>query len=277
MRLMNDSLSSFLSVAELLPVLKNIALLVLACTVRIYAAFMILPPTSGQIFPVIARNGVCLCLGLYIAWGQPISMVSELSAARLVLMLGKELLLGLLIGFAGAVVFWVAEAVGTLIDNQAGYNNVQQTNPLSQEQSTPVGNLLGQLAIGGFYLLGGMTVLAGILFESYRWWPLVSMGPAWPNILESFVQIHTSRLLETAVKVAAPVLLALLIVELGIGLLNKSSPQIEATALALPIKAVVALAMLSLLVALFFDQARPALSLQLLAQELSQWAQVMRR
>jgi type III secretion protein T len=274
---MNDSPGALLSIAALLPELKNAALLLLACTLRVYVAFLVLPPTSAESFGTIARNGVCVCLGLYIAWGQPLREIQELSAVGLTMVLAKELLLGLLLGYAGAVVFWVAEGVGALIDNQAGYNNVQQTNPLSQESSTPVGNLLGQLAVCGFYLLGGMAVLSGILFESFRWWPLGSMGPAWPSILEDFVRAYTSRYLETVVTVAAPVLLALLVVDLGIGLLNKSASQLEPNSLAQPIKGAVALAMLSLLVALFFEQARAALSLQQLAQELGQWAQAMRR
>lgn len=274
---MNDSPGSFLTLGALVPELQNVALLVLACTVRVYAAFLVLPPTSVESFNTIARNALSLCLGAYIAWGQPLREILELSAAGLMLVLAKELLLGLLLGYAGAVVFWVAEGVGALIDNQAGYNNVQQTNPLSHASSTPVGNLLSQLAVCGFYLLGGMTVLSGILFESFRWWPLGSVGPAWPSILEDFVRAYTGRFLETVVKVAAPVMLALLMVDLGIGLLNKSASQIEPNSLAQPIKGVVALAMLSLLVGLFFDQARAALSLQQLAQELSHWAQAMRR
>ena len=59
----------------------------------------------------------------------------------------KEVALGLLIGFAASTVFWTAESVGALIDAQTGFNNVQMTNPLSGEQSTPISHLLSQLVI----------------------------------------------------------------------------------------------------------------------------------
>lgn len=196
----------------------------------------------------------------------------------MILLLGKELLLGLLLGYAAAVVFWIAEGVGVLIDNQAGFNNVQQTNPLSGEQNTPISNMLSQLAICGFYMLGGMVVLAGMLFESFKWWPLTSVSSIWPSILEDFVRVYTGRYLESVVKVAAPIVLVLILVDVGIGLLSKTAEKLEPNSLAQPIKATVALAMLlAILVIVFFDQVGPALSQQTLSQELSNWLQALRR
>lgn len=269
---MNDLFSSFSGVIGFGTVLQDGAMLLAVCLLRVYAIFLVLPATTDQSLQGGIRNGVCICLALFIAWGQPASLVHDMDMLRLVATVAKEALIGLVLGFAASTVFWVAEGVGVLIDNQAGYNNVQQTNPLSGEQSTPVGNLLSQLAISGFYLLGGMMVLTGILFDSFHWWPIGSLSPAWSTILEDFVKAQTSHYLELMIKIAAPALLVLMLVDLGFGILSKTAEKLEPNNLAQPVKGAVAIAMLSLLVAVFFEQVRPALSLQALSAEMAQWA-----
>lgn len=255
---------------------QSALMLVALCTVRVFALCMVLPATDGNALQGPVRNGICLCLGLFVAWGQPVLTLSELTMGRLMVLVAKEALLGFMLGYAASVVFWIAESVGILIDNQAGFNNVQQSNPLNGQQSTPVGNLLSQLAISGFYLLGGMTVLTALLFESFTWWPLMDSAPHTARILEDFVRVFTGRYLESMVKVAAPVLLVLVIIDIGMGLLSKTAEKLEPNNLAQPIKGTVALVMLSLLVAIFFEQARPALALQALSQELALWAKAIR-
>jgi type III secretion protein T len=274
---MYDSLGSIASIADLGTLLLQALQILTACSVRCFAVFLVLPATADSAFQGTIRNGIVLCLGTFIAWGQQFDLVTQLPVATLILLMFKELLLGLLLGYAASVVFWIAEGVGVLIDNQAGFNNVQQTNPLSGEKNTPVSNLLSQLAICGFYMLGGMVVLAGMLFESFKWWPLTSVSPIWPSILEDFIRVYTGRYLESVVKVAAPIILVLILVDIGIGLLSKTAEKLDPNSLAQPIKGTVALAMLAILVIVFFDQVRPALSLQMLAQELSNWSQAIRR
>jgi type III secretion protein T len=271
---MNDLFSSFSAVVGSGTVLKDAVMLLAVCLLRVYAVFLVLPAMTDQSVQGNVRNGVCLCLAIFISWGQPATLVVGMDTARLLAVLGKEAIVGLLIGFAASTVFWVAEGVGVLIDNQSGYNNVQQTNPLSGEQSTPVGNLLAQLAIAGFYILGGMLVLTQLLFESFKWWPINSLSPAWSTILEDFVRIQTGSYLEMMMKIAAPALLVLLLIDLAFGILSKSAEKLEPNNLAQPVKGAVALAMLSLLVAVFFEQVRPALTLQSLAKEMERWSKV---
>lgn len=271
---MNDLLSSFSAIVGFGGVLKDAVTLLAMCLLRVYAVFLVLPATTDQSVQGNVRNGVCLCLAIFIAWGQPASLVAGMDTPHLLALLGKEAIVGLMLGFAASTVFWVAEGVGVLIDNQAGYNNVQQTNPLSGEQSTPVGNLLAQLSIAGFYMLGGMIMLTQILFESFQWWPIGSLSPLWSTILEDFVRVQTGSYLEMMMKIAAPALLVLLLIDLAFGILSKSAEKLEPNNLAQPVKGAVALAMLSLLVAVFFEQVRPALTLQSLARDMERWSKV---
>lgn len=247
---------------------KGVLLLLAVCTLRVYAAMLVLPATNSQVLQGVVRNGVALTIGLFIAWGQPLDVIGGLSAMQLAMLIAKEGLIGMMMGFAVATIFWTAEGVGVLIDVQAGYNNVQQTNPLSGEQSTPVGNTLLQLAITGFYLLGGFMAFVGLLFDSFQWWPLREFTPLAPQLLERFVQTQLRNYTEAVIRIVCPVVMVLVLIDLSIGLIAKTADKLEPTNLGQPIKGAVAVLMLSMLVLLFFDQARTRLALQPLALEL---------
>ena len=256
---------------------KSLLTLLAVCSLRGYVAMLVLPVTNDSVLQGVVRNGLALTIGIFIAAGQPLQALDGVPTLTLLALIAKEGLIGLLLGYAVSTVFWVAEGVGVLIDNQAGYNNVQQTNPLSGEQSTPVGNLLSQLAICGFYLLGGMMALVGLLFESFHWWALDQLMPEWSQLLERFLQVQVSSYLQAVVKIASAVVMVLLLIDLGIGLIAKTADKLEPNNLAQPIKGAVALLMLVMLVAVFFEQVRPQLALHAMAHDLSAWLRPLAR
>ncbi|KQV99313.1 type III secretion system export apparatus subunit SctT [Rhizobacter sp. Root1221] len=251
---------------------KALLALVAVCTVRIYAAMLVLPATNDQLITGAVRNGMAVSFGVFVAYGQPVDLAANLNVMQLMSMVLKEAMVGMLIGFAMSTIFWIAEGVGMLIDNQAGFNNVQQTNPLTGQQSTPVGNLLAQLAISGFYMLGGMMVFVGLLFDSFQWWPLLGTMPDWLQLMERFLPGEVTSLAETTLKIAGPVLVTLVLIDLGIGLLGKAAEKLEPNSLGQPIKGATAMLMLVVLIAVFFSQVRPELSLKPLAARFERMA-----
>jgi type III secretion protein T len=257
-----DSIKNGLAMLELGIDIKELLGALALCTARIYAAMVVLPATNDQILHGQTRNAMALGFGLFVACGQPPGLLDHLSVIEIVSLGLKESLIGLLIGFAMSSIFWAAEGVGMLIDNQAGYNSIQQQNPLTGQQSTPVGNLLSQLAIVAFYMLGGMTVFITLLIDSYQWWPLRGTLPDWPQLLERFLPGQMQSYTETTLKIAGPVIVTLMLIDLGIGLLGKAAEKLEPNSLGQPIKGATAMLMLVMLVSVFFTQARPELSMK---------------
>jgi type III secretion protein T len=249
--------------------LQALLSLVVMCSMRIYAAMLILPPTADSVIKGPIRNALALSFGLYVALGQPPHMLQDISAVQLLTLALKETAIGLLLGLACGSIFWIAEGVGMLIDNQAGFNNVQQSNPMSDQQSTPVGNILLQLATVSFYALGGMMVFGGLMMDSFQWWPLKHVMPDWQQLLERFLLEEIRSYSEALIKLAGPVLMMLVIIDLGLGLMTKAAEKLEPSSLSQPIKGATALLMLSLLIAVFFQQLKPQLSLQPLAQRIN--------
>lgn len=236
--------------------LETVLLTIALSSIRLFAAFNVLPATGPQFLQGLTRSGVVVMIGSYVAFGMPAEAVHDISAAQWLGLAVKESIIGLLIGFAAATVFWTAECVGAMIDTQTGYNNVQLSNPLSGQQSTPVSNLLLQLVIMVFYTLGGMLVFVGALFESFTVWPILSPMPSMQGVSDLIFLREIDTLMTAVVKFAAPVILVLLLIDLGFGLITRSADKLEPNSLSQPVKGAVTMLLLALLVGIFIEQVR---------------------
>jgi type III secretion protein T len=236
--------------------LGNIIELLALCSLRFFVTFMVLPATGQQFIQGMIRNGFVLILGFYVAFGQTPEELLDYSALELFSFALKECMIGLLIGFAASTVFWTAECVGAMLDTQTGYNNVQLSNPMSGQQSTPISGMLLQMMVSVFYVLGGMLVLIGVIFESFKIWPIRSTFPSLNKVADLFVIHQLDTLMTGVVKFSAPILLILLLIDLGFGLVTRAADKLEPSSLSQPVKGAVGVLLLSLLVGLFTEQVR---------------------
>jgi len=247
------------------------------CSLRLFALMTLFPPTSDGVLQGVVRNGVALSFSMFVAAGQPDSFGVSLTGLTLLTIGLRETFIGIVMGFAASTVFWVAEGAGIYVDDLAGYNNVQITNPLREEQSTPTGTLLAQVASVAFWTFGGMTFLLGALYESYHWWPLSAATPVPANVLESFVLQQTDSLMQTTAKLAAPMMLMLLLVDFAFGFAAKSAQKLELMTLSQPVKGALTVMMLALFVGIFVDQVRDQLVLSGLGEQLRAIAGPLRK
>lgn len=232
----------------------TLIMLALLTGLRIMVAFFLLPATSDTVLPGTARNGVVLALTFFVAAGQPPQPYEQINTAMLLVLACKEGFLGLAFGYATAPVFWIAQSVGTLIDDMAGYNNVQMTNPLRGDQATPVSTLLMQMVIALFYVGGGMLFVLGALFESFKWWPPYVLFPTLAGTAQAFLIERTDTVWIAVAKLGTPVMLVLVLVDVGLGIVARSADKLEPNSLSQPLRGAIALLMLIALVAVFASQ-----------------------
>ncbi|MGI4983962.1 MAG: type III secretion system export apparatus subunit SctT [Janthinobacterium lividum] len=238
------------------------------CSVRLYVVMTLFPPTADGILQGVVRNGVVLLFSANIAFAQPASFAASLTGMHLLEVGLREALIGVVFGFSASTVFWIAEGAGTYLDYLSGYNNAQVVNPMRSEQSTPSATLLSQMAIMAFWLLGGMMFLLEALYDSYKWWPIASSAPVSTNYLDLFAMRQTDTLMETIAKIASPMLLVLILVDLGFGIAAKSGEKLELNSLSQPVKGAVTVLLLALFAAVFIHQVRDQLDLRLLGAQL---------
>jgi type III secretion protein T len=236
-----------------LDIYRPVLLSVLFGLPRILLICLLLPPFSRQMLPGQTRNGVALSLLLAIQplllAGTPVAIPPWPDAVAILV---KEMFLGLLIGYAAAIPFWVAESTGYFIDNQRGTTMASSIDPMTGEQTSPLGVLLAQTLGVFFFVGGGLPMFLTVLYESYRLWPVFSLMPrldpaAIPTLLGMI-----DRVMALTVLLAAPVIIAMFMTEFAMGLISRFTPQMNVFSLAMPIKSGLATLLLALCIAPMF-------------------------
>lgn len=240
---------------------------VLLLGIRTTVACLILPPLD---FKNIGATGPLLALmvGGWVAWGN----VAEPMAVGLMPWIGlffKEALIGIALGVCGATFFWVVEYIGVILDAKTGFNNIQQTDPMRNEENTPLANSFGQCANAFFFMTAGASSFLGMLFASYHWWPVFDPFPNWMRLMEFVIHQMAHATLVDAISYVAGLLGILLLIDWLLSLTSRISPKMELTELNQPIKAVLTLIILALLVLQYWPDFAELSSLPMLCEK---WA-----
>lgn len=238
---------------EVMPALLNWSIAVVIYTIRFAIVLMILPVTAEGVLNNMSRMGIAAMLALYVALGRPVGEFASLAQGLLLMVVIKEIAIGVALGFAMSTVFWVVEYVGALIDNAAGYNSVQVQNPMSGEQSTPVSDLLSKLAGALFFAVGGGVFFAQAMFESFQVWPVMDLFPSAQGAYSVFVERQLGSMFSNTLKLAAPLLLIVMLIDVGMALLARGAEKLEPSSLAQPIKGIVAVVVVIVMVKTVFD------------------------
>lgn len=228
---------------------------------RFAAAFLVLPLMTRAIVPRQIRIAFVLILVLVAYPGLAVSLpVMDWNLWQWVAFVPKEMFIGGLIGYAMGMVLWTLTAVGELLDTQAGYTNARIFDPYGNHAAGPLSVLMSQLGVLLFVGFGGLQVFMQLLYESLVLWPPASFYPDLSGAVRDFAIATSGTLLEVAARLAAPVLGALLLIELGIGVINRAAPQLNAFYFSMPIKAVAGLLVLALLLSHLVDVVRQQMS-----------------
>ncbi|MBC8658965.1 SctT family type III secretion system export apparatus subunit VscT [Vibrio parahaemolyticus] len=222
---------------------------------RLIACFIFLPILSKQMLGgAMIRNGVLCSLALFIF---PVvneqTLPAETDGLWLIVILGKEVLLGMLIGFVAAIPFWAIEATGFLVDNQRGAAMASMFNPTLGSQSTPTAVLLTQTLITLFFSGGGFVAFIYALFKSYTTWPILGFFPMVTDAWVSFFYDQFQQLMWVGVLMSAPLVLAMFLAEFGLALISRFAPQLNVFFLAMPIKSAIASVLLIVYLGLMMD------------------------
>ncbi|MES2888915.1 MAG: type III secretion system export apparatus subunit SctT [Pseudomonadota bacterium] len=221
---------------------------------RIGAALLVLPLMPNAVVPRLVRAGVAMVfvLSAYPMLAQSVAGLNW-DAAQWMAFVLKEGFIGAMIGYAMGMLLWALGAVGAIIDTQAGYNNAQIFDPFGGHTQGPLSILLTQFGVFLFMCFGGLQVFLQLLYESLQLWPVNAFTPSLGPVFRDLAIQSSTSLLELATRLSAPVIGALLVVELGVGLLNKLAPQLNTYFFAMPLKGLAAMLVLVLMMSHLLD------------------------
>jgi type III secretion protein T len=215
------------------------------CTPRLLTALLIAPFLNTDMITGTTRRSIVLALTLILFPTMlPFIRGHEISVGLVFAIVLKEAVIGALMGYLAGLFVHTIAAVGYLIDHQRGASFASMMDPATGSQSTPMASLFTQMIITLFFVSGGFMLFLSGMYESFRVWPIDTF---WPRFDPAFMRFFLSKLDEVfalAFLLASPLIIALFLSELGLGLINRFAPQLNVFFLSMPVKSAVALAIL---------------------------------
>ncbi len=222
-------------------------LLLGVATARVAATFLLLPMFSTETVPAMVRNSIFVAMGVISLMIQPPLLVSTLAPQQWVGLIAKEVLVGLTIGFFFGSVLWALQGAGEIIDAKVGATLAQVVDPLSGNQTSLNGAFLGRLASVVFLFAGGLSMVVQVVVQSYAIWPIAAPMPRLDAATLVLFEGEFGRLMVLATLFAAPVLSALFLIDLCLGLINRFAQQLNVFTLSMSLKAFASTALILVL------------------------------
>jgi flagellar biosynthetic protein FliR len=223
-----------------LPPIVRLALLL----VRPGFLFLAAPLFGGAYAPPVLKIGLTLVLGISMIPLVPLP--DALPPPALALVLLREALIGLSLGFAIRVLVAGAEFGGHLAGFQLGFTYASVVDPQSGVRNGVLSALYGTVAIVVFFAVNAHHDLLRALARSFEALP-VGAGQVGDG-LASIVMRLLGLVFVLGAQLAAPVVIVLLVAELALGLLSRAAPTLNLMAQGFPIRLLVGLLALAAMV-----------------------------
>ena len=153
---------------------------------------------------------------------------STVSSSNLLFMVESELLLGFACGLAGRLIISGLQMAGQLIGQVSGIS-LSELRVADEEAATVHGRLLVLIGLSSFLILGGHRQVVQALLDSFQ---TIAPGAILPmDSLVTLLQDVSGLAFHLAVRISAPILVAMLIALLAVGMLNRTLPQLNIMAI----------------------------------------------
>lgn len=210
----------------------------LFATIRCGAWLSIAPPFQGAV-PARVRAGFSVALGLCIAPRlEGAATMPTTDTLALVSGAFYQAVIGLALGLLVFVLFQAVLAAGSMIDSFAALTSAQIFDPLSKTTIGPMGRLYQTLGIAALFIMNGHLLLVGGLIRTFNAAPLGGLRLDRMGVLLTH---DVSQFMLAAIQIAAPILGALFLTELLLGLATRAAPKLNILVLGLGVKSLVLL------------------------------------
>lgn len=221
------------------------SLLVLA---RIAPLFVLGPVFGSKLIPSRARGTCAVALSFCLAPIVAADTRVPRGVPELVMALAGEVLVGLAFAFALSVLFQAVQAAGAIIDTLIGFSYGSLVDPVTGTQASVISNAYGLFAAVVFLAIGGDAWVIEGLTRTYDVLPagqLPDLAGLSTGAKDAFTGIFLS-----ALQVAGPVLVAIVLTDVALGIVTRAVPQLNVFSIGFPFK--IAAGMLVLVASLPF-------------------------
>ncbi|WP_018932658.1 flagellar biosynthetic protein FliR [Gracilibacillus lacisalsi] len=214
--------------------------------VRVISFFATVPIFSYRNIPTQLKIGI----GVFIAWIMFYTLdIPELAFDGLyILLIMKEAVIGLLLGLIAYLILSAIQIAGGFIDFQMGFAIANVVDPQTGAQSPLIGQYFYTLAILFLLSVDGHHLLLNGLMYSFEELPLDQLFQF--NSLDLILQTFSQMFL-MAFQLALPIVGCLFLVDVALGIIARTVPQLNVFVVGLPLKIFVSFAVLFMFVTFY--------------------------
>ncbi|RQR63004.1 flagellar biosynthetic protein FliR [Burkholderia sp. Bp9126] len=214
--------------------------------VRMLALVATAPVTSHQSVPARVKVGLAAFMALVVAPTLGPLPSATVFSAQGIWIIVTQFLIGVAMGFTMQIVFAAAQAAGDAIGLSMGLGFATFFDPHSSGATPVMGRFLNAVALLAFLAFDGHLQVFAALAASFQTLPVSAdllHAPGWRTLAASGAAVFQMGLL-----LALPVVAALLIANLALGILNRAAPQIGIFQVGFPVTMLVGLLLVQLMV-----------------------------
>lgn len=199
---------------------------------RVTGLMLTEPILSNRGMPIVVRLGIALMLTLTIAPLLPTPPTVDFISAEGVLMAAQQLLIGATLGLSIRLVLHGVEMAGHIAGFSMGLSYASVFDPSSEAPSPLLAQFLGILAILVFLAINGHLLMISALFESFQILPISNQ----PLAAAGFFALTEAagKMFVIGVTLSLPVVAAIVIAHLGLGVLGRAVPHLSLFGVGLP-------------------------------------------
>jgi flagellar biosynthetic protein FliR len=216
---------------ELNAVMSVMAKFMLA-SLRIGAFLVVSPIFGSTAIPVQVRVIAGAFLAVMVMGYSQVPDIESFTELRIIGVIITELLIGIAAGLILTIWFSAAVLAGEKIATSAGLGYAAQIDPNSGGQTPVVSQMLSLFMIILFLGVNGHLVVLRTMLESYSYLPIGAM-PAWGAFIKGGISAASAMFVAASI-IMLPIAFVMLLINLAVGVITRSSPQLNLFSFAFP-------------------------------------------
>ena len=205
---------------------------------RVGGLFVLAPIFSGRMIPMQAK---LILAGVISFTLEPLVTVNGVPTGLAVVpLMVKEMIVGLAFALTLGAVGAAIQFAASLLDTMIGFSYAALIDPINQSPAAVLGQLYSLFSVLVFLLIGGDKLMILGLSKSYDLIPLGSV-PSFER-LGALATSSIGQVSLIGLEIGAPVIIALVLVDVALGLVARAVPQMNVFVVGLPAKILVGFA-----------------------------------
>jgi flagellar biosynthetic protein FliR len=136
----------------------------------------------------------------------------------------EQAVIGGVLGLAFELTMAVVLVLGFMVSSQMGLSMAVMNDPMNGQSSDVISSLMVMLCTLVFFAIDGHLVLVGVVGQSFRAWPV---GSGLNDLMLQTLSLNVAWVFSASMLLALPMIFSTLVVQVGIGFLNRVAPSLN--------------------------------------------------